>query len=203
MAQPNRLGPANALFPEQAPTLADGWQYNAQAYQSWLDQQRASGVASGMLDPQTGWPTGNALLDAAKQYSGALMASTATPGIRAYHGSRASGDFAPTVPAGGAFWLSSHPGEAAEMGASIHKGTGDVSTHAFDVDTSGFKDIDHAGRLFDRASNDALVKLSRVQGYPGVVLRNVRNAEDSDPTTSYMVFDKTRLARPIATDPTQ
>jgi hypothetical protein len=82
---PNPFVP-NQLFPDQsnpfaaaAPTPADAYTSNANAYQGWLAQQRASGVASGMLDPQTGWPTQNALIDAAKQYSGSLMASTAAP----------------------------------------------------------------------------------------------------------------------------
>jgi hypothetical protein len=84
---PNPFVP-NQLFPDQgnpfaaaAPTPADAYTSNANAYQGWLAQQRASGVASGMLDPQTGWPTQNALIDAAKQYSGSLMASTAAPGL--------------------------------------------------------------------------------------------------------------------------
>jgi hypothetical protein len=61
------------------PTAADAWDVNSNAYQTWLSQQKASGVASGMIDPDTGLPTSNALIDAAKQYSGAMMASTAAP----------------------------------------------------------------------------------------------------------------------------
>jgi hypothetical protein len=78
---------SNQLFPDQsnpfaaaAPTPADAYTSNANAYQGWLAQQRASGVASGMLDPQTGWPTGNALIDAARQYGGAMLAGTSAPG---------------------------------------------------------------------------------------------------------------------------
>lgn len=86
MAQPNPFVP-NRLFPDQgdpfaaaAPTPADAYTANAQAYQAWLAQQRASGVASGMIDPQTGWPTRNALIDAARQYGGALIGGTTAPG---------------------------------------------------------------------------------------------------------------------------
>lgn len=87
--QANRLGAPNRLFPDAsdpfaaaAPTQADAVQYTAQAYQAWLDQQRQSGVASGMIDPQTGWPTGNALLDAARQYGGAMIGGTSAPGMK-------------------------------------------------------------------------------------------------------------------------
>ena len=56
-----------------APTLADAWQHNAQAYGDWVEQQRADGVAKGLLDPVTGWPNQNALLDAAHQYADAVL----------------------------------------------------------------------------------------------------------------------------------
>jgi hypothetical protein len=61
------------------PTAADAWDVNSNAYQTWLSQQKASGVASGMIDPQTGWPTANALVDAARQYGGALIGGTVAP----------------------------------------------------------------------------------------------------------------------------
>jgi hypothetical protein len=85
MAQPNPFVP-NQLFPDQsnpfaaqAPTQADAYTATSNAYQSWLARERASGVASGMLDPQTGWPTQNSLVDAARQYGGAMIAGTSGP----------------------------------------------------------------------------------------------------------------------------
>lgn len=85
-------GPAanNSLLPvsdnpltAQAPTLADGWQANAQAYGDFVARERQSGVANGLLDSVTGWPTQNALIDAAHQYGAALIGSTAAPGMKA------------------------------------------------------------------------------------------------------------------------
>jgi hypothetical protein len=99
VAKGNQLGAPNQLFPDQgnpfaaqAPTLADAWQSNAQAYGQWLDAQRQEGIARGLIDPQTGWPTGNALVDAARQYGSALIGSTSAPGLRAFHGSPYSFD---------------------------------------------------------------------------------------------------------------
>jgi hypothetical protein len=77
-----------------APTPADAYDANSQAYTGWLAQQRASGVASGMIDPNTGWPTQNALVDAAHQWGSAMIAGTGAPGegFTAYHGSPHSFD---------------------------------------------------------------------------------------------------------------
>jgi hypothetical protein len=77
-----------------APTPADAYDANSQAYTGWLAQQRASGVASGMIDPDTGWPTQNALVDAAHQWGSAMIAGTGAPGegFTAYHGSPHSFD---------------------------------------------------------------------------------------------------------------
>jgi hypothetical protein len=73
-------------FVAQAPTLADGWQANSKAYGDWVAQQRADGVARGLIDPETGWPTGAALVDAAHQYGSALMGGTAAPEFGAAKG---------------------------------------------------------------------------------------------------------------------
>lgn len=63
------------------PTLADGWGWNSKTYRDWVDEQRKSGVASGLLDEKTGLPTPAALADAVKQYGAALMGSTSAPGF--------------------------------------------------------------------------------------------------------------------------
>jgi hypothetical protein len=84
--------PTQPLAPP--PTQADAWDANSQAYSGWLAQQRASGVASGMIDPDSGWPTQNALLDAAHQWGSAMIAGTGAPGegFTAFHGSPHSFD---------------------------------------------------------------------------------------------------------------
>ena len=98
MAWNNPFVPQQALpdtsnqLTASAPNSADAWQANAAAYQQWADAQRKDGIARGLIDPETGWPTGAALVDAAHQYGGALLGSTAAPGIRAFHGSPHSFD---------------------------------------------------------------------------------------------------------------
>jgi hypothetical protein len=61
------------------PTLADAWQVNARNLAQWLVAQKQSGIEQGLIDPNTGWPTQKALIDAAQQYGGALMGSTEGP----------------------------------------------------------------------------------------------------------------------------
>jgi hypothetical protein len=64
----------------QAPTSADAWTANASAFKDWSDAQRQDGIARGLINPDTGWPTSAALVDAAHQYGNALMGSTSAPG---------------------------------------------------------------------------------------------------------------------------
>ena len=86
MAWNNPFVPQQALpdtsnqLTASAPNSADAWQANAAAYQQWADAQRKDGIARGLIDPETGWPTGAALVDAAHQYGSALLGSTAAPG---------------------------------------------------------------------------------------------------------------------------
>jgi SAM-dependent methyltransferase len=74
--------PANSMTAALAkpPPLADAVEYTAKTYKQWVDQQEKEGIAAGLIDPKTGWPTEEALIDAAHQYGGALMASTSVPG---------------------------------------------------------------------------------------------------------------------------
>jgi hypothetical protein len=53
----------------------------------WLSEQRAKSAKKGLWDDQTGLPTGAGLVNAAGQYSNALMMGTTAPGVRAFHGS--------------------------------------------------------------------------------------------------------------------
>lgn len=66
-----------------APTPADAYAANMQAYQHWIEQQRAAGVASGELDPQTGWPSSQAISNIPQQYANALIGSR-TPLLAQY-----------------------------------------------------------------------------------------------------------------------
>lgn len=59
------------------PTPADAYTANMQAYQQWAAQQRADGIAKGLLDPQTGLPTQAGMADAGQQYANALIGSRA------------------------------------------------------------------------------------------------------------------------------
>ncbi|HEX3576534.1 MAG TPA: methyltransferase domain-containing protein, partial [Rhodopila sp.] len=71
--------PSNPLA-AGVPTPADAWTANAQAYNDFVARERASGIAAGTIDPTTGWPTQAGYLDAARQFSGALIGGTAAPG---------------------------------------------------------------------------------------------------------------------------
>jgi hypothetical protein len=84
--QPLQAFDQNADNPlnNSTPSLADAWGANANALSSWLAAQRADGIARGLIDPQTGWPTMNALTDAARQYGSALLGSTSAPGGRGF-----------------------------------------------------------------------------------------------------------------------
>jgi hypothetical protein len=75
----------NTLAPP--PTQAQAWQFNAQAAQDWLDQQRKISSDLGLWNDQTGLPTGAGIVNAGQQYGNALLMGTTTPGIRAFHGS--------------------------------------------------------------------------------------------------------------------
>jgi hypothetical protein len=110
------LGPATQpLAPP--PTQADAWDVNSNAYMTWLAQQKASGIASGMINPDTGWPTQNALLGAAHQYGSALMAGTSAPGGPWFHGT--AGKFeafnTPEV------YLTDNPGQAMAYARNAHR----------------------------------------------------------------------------------
>jgi hypothetical protein len=62
------------------PTAADAWDANSKAYGDFVAEQRADGIAKGLLDPQTGWPTKAGLEDAAKQLADSIMLGTTAPG---------------------------------------------------------------------------------------------------------------------------
>ena len=81
--------PADQTNPllRQAPSWADAYRYNSQAYSDWVARKRAEGVQLGTIDSQTGWPTKAGYLDAVQQYGNALLLGTTAPGMRAYHGS--------------------------------------------------------------------------------------------------------------------
>lgn len=84
-------------LPDGAPSQADAWDATSKAAGDWVAQQRADGVAKGLIDPETGWPTKAGLQDAAHQLAQSVMLGTsapgeAGPGFTAYHGSPHSFD---------------------------------------------------------------------------------------------------------------
>lgn len=74
------------------PTPADAYEASAKSAAQWLAAERESGVKAGVIDPKSGWPTQDAILDAVQQWTGALMGETEAPGFRAFHGSPHSFD---------------------------------------------------------------------------------------------------------------
>jgi hypothetical protein len=84
-------GPQNALG-AAPPSMADAYEYHAQALQKWMADQRASGVAAGTIDPDSGWPTQKGVLDGVRQWGDAMIGGTSAPGFRAFHGSPHSFD---------------------------------------------------------------------------------------------------------------
>jgi hypothetical protein len=64
------------------PTQADAFDANAKAYGDWVAKERADGVASGLIDPQTGWPTKAGLEDAAHQLADSMLMGTTAPGMK-------------------------------------------------------------------------------------------------------------------------
>lgn len=90
--QPNDNSLVNPLAPEWWPgqnalTSADAYQHTMATLQDWIQAQRAQSAAMGYWNDQTGLPTQAGLMDAVKQYGGAMVAGTQAPGFRAYHGS--------------------------------------------------------------------------------------------------------------------
>jgi hypothetical protein len=79
-------------FARATPTLADAWQKNTRLLQDWSEAEKQDGIRKGLIDPQTGWPTKRAIIDAVHQYGSALLGSTEGPGIRAFHGTPHSFD---------------------------------------------------------------------------------------------------------------
>src|SRR5215831_15817231 len=85
LTPPQYWQPGNLLTPPGAngPDWADAYSSARDA----IAAQRAKSVALGLLDPDTGLPTQAGIIAAARQYGGALLMGSTTPGIRAFHGS--------------------------------------------------------------------------------------------------------------------
>lgn len=64
------------------PTQADAWDANSKAYTDWVAKERADGVAKGLLDPKTGWPTKAGLEDASRQLAQSVLMGTTAPGAK-------------------------------------------------------------------------------------------------------------------------
>jgi hypothetical protein len=79
------------------PTQADAFDANSKAYGDFVAAQRADGVAKGLIDPDTGWPTKAGLEDASRQLAQSMLLGTTAPEFKgaaftAFHGSPHSFD---------------------------------------------------------------------------------------------------------------
>lgn len=80
LSRASLLNGATPLAPP--PDTADAYAANSKAYGGWVAAQRADGVAKGLLDPETGWPTKAGLEDAANQLAQSVMMGTTAPGMK-------------------------------------------------------------------------------------------------------------------------
>lgn len=74
--QPGWDNPLTAM----GPTQADAFDATSKVYGDWIERERQSGVASGLLDPVTGWPTKAGLEDAAHQMAQSVLMGSTAPG---------------------------------------------------------------------------------------------------------------------------
>jgi hypothetical protein len=145
----------NALL--RPPTQADAWTQNTGAVGDWVAEQRAISAERGLWNPETGLPTLNGLLDAAKQY-----VSTFEGGIKA----RPSVSL-PVRPAA--------PGEAERISTRVpwavpKKGETVVDPHTTSDLTVGLDS--------SRASGEAYAKNADIiRGYSDIPTSGLRNPE--------------------------
>lgn len=71
------MPPENPLMAGATP--ADAWDFNAAAYREWAARKQAEGVAAGLNDPATGWPTQAGIVDSAQQFGNALLMGSVAP----------------------------------------------------------------------------------------------------------------------------
>lgn len=69
----------------------------------------------------------------------------------------------------------------------------DAKVMRTNLDTSGFKEIDYGGETYDPDAMVELIDQATEEGLPGLIIRNIRNEDDRDPTTTYAVLDKDRI----------
>jgi hypothetical protein len=95
---PTRASLLNGSTPlASPPTQADAFDATSKAYGDWVAKERADGVAKGLIDPQTGWPTKAGLEDASRQLAQSVLLGTSAPEFKgpaliAFHGSPHSFD---------------------------------------------------------------------------------------------------------------
>ncbi len=68
--------------PPDSVDFADAYTSSTNALSAWIAAQRAQSSAAGLWNDTTGLPTGAGVLDAARQYGGALVAGTSEPAAR-------------------------------------------------------------------------------------------------------------------------
>src|SRR5215831_5306677 len=75
------LGPLQITPPDAGvPDIGQGAADIYNKVTDYISRQQAESARLGYWDPQTGLPTSKGLLDAAQQYSGAMVGSVAAPG---------------------------------------------------------------------------------------------------------------------------
>ena len=71
-----RAAARNRLMEIVAPTPADAWDATTGAVRGWVDRRAAEGVALGLNDPVTGWPTPDGYRRAGEEVAMALIGGT-------------------------------------------------------------------------------------------------------------------------------
>lgn len=111
------------------PTQADAWDANSQAYGDFVARERASGVAAGLVDPETGWPTKAGLEDAAHQLAQSILMGTTAPGVKGSAAGVAHPNYAEGSALPPTVYRGSVPGGANEQRSTMASGGVYVSSN--------------------------------------------------------------------------
>jgi hypothetical protein len=190
---PGLVPPDNPLQ-AGTPTLADAWQYNANAVGNYVAQQRA-------LPPQS-WP------QIAGMYANALMAGTIAPEaspMRLFHGTRENLTKFPP----GATYLTDNPAESMGYAQGAHLGgSGSGPPTVLAVDAKPGATLDANPHLADAMENDddlgdavdGAIAQARNQGHRYVTYNHPSNlgpdAPDQNVTVSLYPHEDLQIVGP-------
>lgn len=156
---PSQTG--NNPLTQGSPTLADAFQYNANAAADWLQKQRDQSVAMGLWDPNTGLPTAQGVVNAGQQYAQGLLAGTTAPEFRTVPSLVPTPDLA--------------PGEADRVSTRIPTAKAALSGDAPDPHTTADLNI---GIDAAKASDPAYANNAAELGYyPDLPIKGLRNPD--------------------------